>query len=183
MEGVLRDCAPDADDALAALVDKSLLRRDDAPDGTARFRMLETIREYAEEQLAARPEDAGRFRRAHAEHYVSRAEAAAAHVFGADQKAVLDAAERDHANVRAALAWATAHGEAVTAMRLVAASWRMWQMRGYLYEGEERARQVLAMPGLDAHPAELAAFLEAAGGLAYWMGNRPVAEDRYSRAL
>ena len=182
-EELLRPYAPDVVDALGALVDKSLLRQEELPDGEPRFRMLETIREFAEERLAERPEEREALQRSHAEHYLHRAEAAAAQIFGDDQKAVLDRAELEHDNFRAALTWATANGEARMAMRMVTAAWRMWQMRGFLAEGEERARRVLDMPGLDEHPAELAAALEAAGGLAYWRGELDVAEERYERAL
>jgi len=182
-EAVLGSYAPDAVEALSALVDKSLLRQEELPDGAPRFRMLETIREYAEEQLAQRSDEHGELCLAHAGHFAALAEDAATRVFTDDQKSVLDRAELEHDNLRAALNWATGEGHAVLAMRLVAASWRMWQMRGFLVEGEDRATRVLGMPGVDEHPAELAAALEAAGGLAYWQGNFPRAKERYDRAL
>ncbi|HEX9609907.1 MAG TPA: adenylate/guanylate cyclase domain-containing protein, partial [Candidatus Limnocylindria bacterium] len=183
VEAVLGTYAPDAVESLGALVDKSLLRQEELPDGAPRFRMLETIREFADEQLSQRAEEHAALRRAHAEHFLVRAEEAAARIFTDEQRAALDGAEQEHDNVRAALGWATAQGEAVLAMRMVAASWRLWQMRGFLAEGEERARRVLEMPGLDEHPAELASVLEAAGGLAYWRGEIDVARERYERAL
>ena len=183
VESVLGDHATDVFDALGALVDKSLLRAEETPDGTGRFRMLETIREFALERLAAEADEDDSLRRAHAQHYLQRAEDAASRIFSDQQKAVLDLAERDHDNLRAALTWATTTSEPVIAMRLLAAAWRMWQMRGFLAEGEDRARRVLEMPGLEKHPAELAAALEAAGGLAYWRGEMDTAEDRYERAL
>ena len=183
IESVLGDHAPNVLDALTALVDKSLLRPEETPDGAARFRMLETIREYAEERLAAASEEADALRRAHALHYLGRAEHDASRIFSDEQKAILDRAEHDHDNLRAALTWATETGERVIAMRILAAAWRMWQMRGFLAEGEERARRVLEMPGLEEHPAELAAALEAAGGIAYWRVEMDLAEERYERAL
>ena len=183
VESVLGEHTTDVFEALGALVDKSLLRPEEAPDGAARFRMLGTIREFAEEQLAAGAEEGGGLRRVHALHYLRRAEDDASRIFSDEQKAVLDRAERDHDNLRAALTWATETGEPAIAMRLLAAAWRMWQMRGFLAEGEDRARRVLEMPGRDEHPAVLAAALEAAGGLAYWRGEMDVAEERYERAL
>ncbi|MGZ8511942.1 MAG: ATP-binding protein, partial [Candidatus Limnocylindria bacterium] len=182
-EALLGPYAPDVVDTLAALVDKSLLRQEDLPDGAPRFRMLETIREYAEEHLRQRPDEHRALRRAHADHYAALAEAAAARVFGTDQKAVLDHAEMEHDNLRAALTWATGTGAAVLAMRMVTGSWRMWQMRGYLAEGADRAARVLDMPGLDVDRPRLAAALEAAGGLAYWQGDLKLARERYDRAL
>ncbi|HUF07528.1 MAG TPA: adenylate/guanylate cyclase domain-containing protein [Candidatus Binatia bacterium] len=182
-EAVLAAHCADVVEAVGALVDQSLLRQEELADGTPRFVMLETIREYAEEQLGQRPVDAAALRRAHAMHFLARAEATAAGIFSDDQKRVLDRAERDHDNLRAALSWATTQGESVLAMRMLAASWRLWQMRGYLAEGEDRATRVLDMPGLDEHRAEQAAALEAAGGLAYWRGDIELARERYDRAL
>ncbi len=183
VEAVLGSYAPDVLDALGALVDKSLARQEELPDGTPRFAMLETIREYAEERLAERAEEREALRRTHAEHFARRAEDAATRIFTDDQKAALDGAEREHDNLRAALSWATMEGEAALAVRMLAATWRMWQMRGFLAEGEDRASRVLEIPGLDERPAELAVALEAAGGLAYWRGDMELARERYERAL
>jgi len=182
-EAILGGYAGDVVDTLSALVDKSLLRQEDLLDGTPRIRMLETIREFAAERLAERADEQRALQGAHAEHFAARSEEAAARIFTEDQKAALDGAEREHDNLRAALSWATMEGEAVLAVRMLAASWRMWQMRGFLAEGEDRASRVLATSGLDEHPAQLAVALEAAGGLAYWRGDMELARERYQRAL
>ncbi len=159
--------APDALEALDSLLDKSLVRQMMGADGDPRFGMLETIREYATERLNEREPDA-ETRVRHAEYYLELAEGLAAGIFGEDQRASLDTFEREHDNLRAAIGFTISTGRAELAMRLLAASWRFWQMRGYLAEGRERADRVLAMPGTEDHPEALLRALDAAGGIAYW---------------
>jgi len=84
------------------LVDHSLLQAVEQPDGEPRFRMLETIREYGLEQLAASEEEEAT-RRAHAAYYLELAEAAKPQLFGPEQVRWLESLERDHDNLRAAL--------------------------------------------------------------------------------
>ncbi|MGZ6299143.1 MAG: ATP-binding protein [Candidatus Limnocylindria bacterium] len=174
--------ASDALDALASLADKSLVRQDSEPDGEPRFRMLSTIREYATEKLGERGEAdelAGRF----ADWVVDLVETSSATVFGPDQKAILDRYEREHDNIRAALARAMSQGHAEIAMRILAACWRFWQMRGYLAEARDEAERVLAMSGTRDNLDLRAAALEAAGGIAYWQADHETARTWYDEAL
>ena len=174
--------ATDPLDAITSLVDKSLVRQESEPDGEPRFRMLSTIREYAMEKLDERGEVDDLADR-HTAWVLALAEGGAVGIFGADQKALLDRYERDHDNIRAALGHAIALGQAEMAMRIFAASWRFWQMRGYLAEAREHAERVLALPGGSEHPDVRAAALEAAGGIAYWQGQLDVAQGWYQQAL
>jgi predicted ATPase/class 3 adenylate cyclase len=176
------DEGTDALDAIASLVDKSLVRQESEPDGEPRFRMLSTIREFAIEKLSERGE-ADLLADRHAEWVVALVEAGAASVFGTDQKAVLDRYEREHDNIRAALSLALQGGRAEMAMRIVAACWRFWQMRGYLAEGREQAERVLALPGGTEFPDARRAALEAAGGIAYWQADILPARAWYGGAL
>jgi predicted ATPase/class 3 adenylate cyclase len=121
-------------DRVASLVDKSLLRQSEDEDGESRFGMLETIREYGLEQLAASGEQA-RAQDAHASYYADLAEQAAGALTGADQRAWLDRLERDHANMRVALRWTRDSQNHLLALRLAAALWRFWYVHGYLSEG------------------------------------------------
>src|SRR5581483_564625 len=82
-------------DGLASLVDKSLLRQVEDADGEARFVMLETIREFAAERLAA-SDTATDLRRRHAQYFLALAERAEAELAGAGQAAWLDRLEREH---------------------------------------------------------------------------------------
>lgn len=121
-------------DRVASLVDKSLLRQREDEDGESRFSMLETIREYGMEQLAASGE-LPLAQDAHAAYYTELAEEAARALTGADQRAWLDRLEREHANMRVALRWTRDSRDALTALRLAAALWRFWYVHGYLSEG------------------------------------------------
>ena len=169
---------PDALDAISSLLDKSLIRQELRAGEMSRYRMLQTIREYAAERLAeAEPEEETRLR--HAEYYVALAEGVAARMFGSDQRWCLDTLELEHDNLRAAIGFAVDRGRAELAMRLLAASWRFWQMRGYLSEGRERAERILAMPDAKAHPEMRLRALDAAGGIVYWQGDMPAARDYY----
>jgi predicted ATPase/class 3 adenylate cyclase len=162
--------APDIVEALDSLLDKSLVRQAMSTDGEPRFQMLETIREYAVERLLEREPDGETLLR-HAEYYLALAEGVAGRIFGPDQRGCLDTLEREHDNLRAAIAFAVAGGRAELAMRLLAASWRFWQMRGYLAEGREKAERILALPDTAQHPEALLQALDAAGGIAYWQAD------------
>lgn len=176
------DDSADPLDAVASLVDKSLLRQESEPDGEPRFRMLSTIREFAMERLEERGE-AEEMGERHAAWVLALVQEGAAAIFGPDQKRILDRDEREQDNIRAALARAIAHGHAEMAMGIVAASWRFWQMRGYLAEAREHAETVLALAGSADHPDARGAALEAAGGIAYWQGHLDVARRWYEEAV
>jgi tetratricopeptide (TPR) repeat protein len=102
---------------------------------------------------------------------------------GSDKRLSLDRLAEEHDNLRAAHAWVLETGNVEAAMRMVAALWRFWQMRGYLVEGLERARAAIDLPEADQHQECLARALDAAGGLAYWTGDGQVASGFYERAL
>ena len=93
--------------------------------------MLETIREYATEQLR----EAGRADAVYGRHaawFLGVAERAVGTLMGDRTRLALDRLEQEHDNLRAALAWAIGSGQAETGLRLGTALWRFWQMRGYL---------------------------------------------------
>jgi tetratricopeptide (TPR) repeat protein len=174
------DLGVDVLDVLSALVDQSLVRQEDRT-GEPRFRMLETVREFAAEQLAARGEVTAT-RERHAGHFLIVAEAAAPHLTGVDRARWLDLLEGDHDNFRAAIAWSIEVGDAVTGCRLLAALWRFWQSRSHLVEGAGRADAILALPAL-VPPAIHARAHEAAGGLAWWAGDMARVQREYEEAV
>jgi predicted ATPase/class 3 adenylate cyclase len=184
IERVVFDTGDEADplDAITSLVDKSLIRQESELDGEPRFRMLSTIREFAMEKLGERGE-ADEMGDRHAAWILSLVEEGAAGIFGEDQKRVLDRFDHEHDNIRAALARAIALDRAEMAMLIFTPSWRFWQMRGYLAEGREHARRVLALPDCAEFPEARAAALEAAGGIAYWQGDLLAARAWYEEAL
>ncbi|MPZ72504.1 MAG: tetratricopeptide repeat protein [Nitriliruptorales bacterium] len=185
LDHLLTVCEPDLGgdcfDLLEELVDHSLMRRVEQDSGV-RFSMLETIREYAAEQLRDGGEEQA-VRQRHRAVYLALAEEAAPRLTGENSGMWLDRLERDHDNFRAALRYAVEGNDPATALRLVATLWRMWQIRGHLHEGRRSAELALAMPGADNWPAQLAAAYEAAGGIAYWQGDLSRALPLYTRAL
>jgi len=171
----------DALDGLTSLVDKSLIRRAEPPGRPARFSMLETIREFGLERLEASG-DLEPTRRRHAEHFLGLAAEAEPHLGGHDQGRWLDRCEQEHANLRAALGWAVAQGQAGPAQAAAGALWRFWQQRGHLTEGRQWLDETLAMPS-DAGPTPARAkALTGAGGIAWW-SDRAAARAFYDEAL
>ncbi len=140
------DCA-DVVDGLGQLVDKSLVVVDDA-DGGVRYRLLETIRQYARERLDASG-DPRVVRRRHADYYVARAEAAGPHLRSRDQLEWTSVIERDIDNFRAALDWAVETPSPTHALRLVAPL----AVQGRTGElAMDWAATAMAIPGGDGHP-------------------------------
>ena len=179
--GPAEDIGGDVVDSLDQLADQSLLRR--LPDfDEPRFLMLQTIRDFATERLEESGE-AHMIRDRHLKAFIALAQQAQPHLFGARRKQWLDRFEEDHDNLRAALDWAVASKDARSAMELSAGMWRFWQMRGHLHEGRRRMDGVLAMPNSGDFPKERLAALEAAGGLAYWQADMPVAQRFYDECL
>jgi predicted ATPase/class 3 adenylate cyclase len=169
-------------DVVSSLVDKSLLREESAPGGEPRFRMLETIRQFAGEQLAASG-DAGTFRQRHAASVLAFVERGAGEVMGPDGGEWLDRYELERDNLRAAIAWALESNATETALRLLAACWRYWQMRGYLAEARSHTDRIMALSDRRRHAEANEAALEAAGGIAYWQGDWPPARVWYGETL
>ncbi len=175
------ELGPETLEALESLVDKSLLRQHEM-DGEPRFRMLHVIREYAHERLGE-AEDADEVRARHAEFFLALAEEAQPQLMGAEQARWLDRLELEHDNLRGALAWTVETGRTETALRMAATLWRFWQMRGHLREARERLAAALALPEAAEYPEARAAALEAAGGIAYWMGDMESAAGLYEECL
>jgi predicted ATPase/DNA-binding SARP family transcriptional activator len=183
-------CAENGTDVLAiftSLVDGSLLRR----VGAGRFAMLETIREYALEQLEQTGEAQG-LRRRHAEYFVELAETAERDVAVVDETTMHEQLEREHDNLRAVLFWSQLVGATDLELRLAAALGRFWLIRGHIGEGrgwledalhhdrgDEPAARVKALRGVgvlalkqrDLEQAE--SFLEESLALARELGDAP----------
>jgi len=169
------EAVADADlDTLQSLVDKSLVRH-----RADRFWMLETIREYASEQLETSGE-AGELRRRHAEHFLALAEEAEPNLRG-NPKEWIDRLEREHDNLRAALDRFGAAGEDELALQLAGALWKFWYQRGYVREGGRRLEDAV---GSDARPtAARARALNGATAMALAAGDVATARLRAEEAL
>jgi len=168
-------------DGIEALVDQSLLRAEDV-SGEARFRMLETIRAFAAEQLAASGE-ADTIEERHARAFLALAREAAEELSGSEQRTWLDRLDIEHDNLRAALEWATARPDPEVAIPLGFALWRFWQKRGYLIEGRRRLEHIAAQPWSSDDPALRARLMEALGGIAWWQADIAAMAGFYQEAL
>ncbi|GAB3984967.1 BTAD domain-containing putative transcriptional regulator [Actinoallomurus acanthiterrae] len=149
-EAVRRVCAPGGDvvEALAGLVDKSLVIADSVG---ARYRLLETVREYA----AGRLEDAGEtaaVTRAHGAYFLELAETAEPLLRGRDQLAWLARLDADQGNLDAALGRAVVSGRTETALRMVFARVWPWVLRGGWSQAGEWAARVLDTVGPEPPP-------------------------------
>jgi tetratricopeptide (TPR) repeat protein len=164
---------------LAALVDKSLVVLDTAaPDG--RYRMLETIRAFAGEQLAQQGQDA-ELRRRHAEFFTAWAGEAEGALRGPQQAAWLTRLAFDHDNLRAAREWALGSGAPDLALALAGVVRRVWNLRGHLTEGRRWLDRVLAQSGGES--AARARVLNGAGVLAWTQGDLDTARRCHEESL
>ena len=176
------DLAIDVMDGTASLIDKSLLRQETQSDGEPRFVMLETIREYALEQLEAHGE-AATARRRHAEYYAGLAEQAEPELHGSHQVAWFERLEREHDNVRSALGWCIESGEAELGPRLGGAVWLLWALRGHITEGREWLDRLLSLRGTSTLTAAPAKVLTGAGLLAWTVGDFVAARTRLEEGI
>jgi predicted ATPase/class 3 adenylate cyclase len=170
-------------DLLSQLVDKSLVVVDEA--GEARYRLLETVRQYGRDRLQESGQgDAWRVR--HRERFLTFVEQAEPQLWGAEQTHWLHRLEKDHDNVRAALECSLAQGHlaasAESGLRIASALWRFWEVRGHLSEGRRWLDQALSLAG-DAPQALRARALNAAGNLARDQGDYQRAGELYQESL
>jgi len=133
-------------DLLSRLVDRSLLEAAPSETGTMRYRLLETVRAYAAERLAAAGEDKA-IRRAYAEHFCELAETTDPELRGPDQLVSLSRLRAEHGNLQAALRWAIDAGQAALAQRLVVALQWYWILHGYRIEARTWLRAAAALTG------------------------------------
>jgi predicted ATPase/DNA-binding SARP family transcriptional activator len=167
-------CGPDALDGLATLVDHSLVT-----SARGRFAMLQTVREYALERLAADGDERA-VRQRHARAFAEFAERATEGMHGPEVGGWLDLVHADRENLRAAIGFAAADGDAATALALCG-SWRYWTIRGNLAEG--RALVETALAGGDGPPELRMRALNVAGVLTGEQGDFAAARSRFEEIL
>ena len=168
-------------DLLTSLADKSLVVPEQG-DAQTRWRLLETVRQYARDRL----EDAGgsaAVRVRHREYYLALAEEADPKLRGAEQAEWLRRLEEEHENLRVGLAWSLAEAETGGGLRLCGALQRFWGTRGHLSEGRQWCTRVLGKAGAEERTRERAYVLNAAGVLAYLQGDYPAAREPHEESL
>jgi predicted ATPase/class 3 adenylate cyclase len=169
--------AEDVLDALSTLVDHSLVTAEADADGSTRYRMLATVREYALERLVEAGEEAGT-RDRHRDVFLELAERARPKLQEPEQAVWFDRLEREHENLAAALEWSAGGGrDPARLLRMAGALYRFWHVRGHLAEGRRWIHAALEADAGGVSPAR-ARGLQAAGQIAAVAG-----EHERARAL
>jgi predicted ATPase/Tfp pilus assembly protein PilF len=182
-------------DVLTHLVDKSLVLADEdvASGRQARYRMLETVRQYARDRLHSPAGDTHEATDAsdrHVRYFLDLAERAESELVGKQQQQWLERLAADQENFLAAVEWcATAPAidgsdrYGVDGLRITGALGRFWSMRGYLSVGRSAVRAALARAPQGAPTPALAKSLNAAGSLELLLGALDAARGYWERAL
>ena len=161
-------------DLLEQLVDKSLITVELDLSENPRYTMIESVWHYCREKLEASGE-APAVRDRHLDYFLALAEEAAPHVEGPDQRSWLDRCESELFNFRFAAEWTIKSRKAEAGLRLIAALYRVIEVRGNLAEAWDIAMRLLKLPDADVAPHYKAAGRVAIGRIAW-------AADRYDDA-
>jgi predicted ATPase/DNA-binding SARP family transcriptional activator len=165
---------PQALDLLTALVDQSLVVMTEH-QGTARYHMLETVRQYAASRLEESAE-AARVQRRHAEYFLALVEEAEPELASPRRYPWIERLRREHDNLRAALAW-SARADGHLHLRMAGALYWFWFHTGFWSEGRRWAVDALSLPAAVEQGPARAKVLFAAGTLSFWGGEAEVARS------
>jgi tetratricopeptide (TPR) repeat protein len=177
-----QDLEIDVLDGTGALVNNSLVRQIEQSAGEPRFALLDTVREYGLERLAASAEESA-IKRAHAAYCLVLAEECAAQATDPANTEWVSLLEVEHNNCRAALDWLTRTGNAEWGLRLGAALFQFWETREHLTEGLDRLEKLLKLEGAAARSNSRARVLFAAGVLATPQGDHRPAYALFEESL
>jgi predicted ATPase/DNA-binding SARP family transcriptional activator len=164
---------------IESLVAQSLLYRP-VDVGEARFAMLQTLREFAVEQLELNGELEATLGR-HAGFYLGLAERSKEGPSGDRANEAITTLSHELEEIRAALRRCAQGGDRELGLRLAGATWRVWQVAGRITEGHEWLTRLLDPPGPDT--TVRAEALVALAGLDYWQADFPAAKEAYEEAL
>lgn len=169
-------------DLLAQLVGKSLVIAERQGEAV-RYRLLETVRQYAQQKLDDAEESAV-VRERHHDWCLTLAATAEREFYGPRESEWLARLESEHDNLRIALLWSLGSGQQVgeRALRLAAALERFWDVRGHLSEGRQWLARLLAAAG-EAATAARAVALRGAGNLAFHQGDLTAAHALMTECL
>ncbi len=142
-EAICASIEPPLLDWLTSLVNKSLVVVEHV-ENAMRYRMLETVREYARAKLLE-SDQAAMARDRHLDYYLKLAQAVEPKLHGPEQFVWLEHLELEHNNLRAALEWSS-QGNAEQGLELAAALYEFWDMRGSWSEGRELVAHLLTRP-------------------------------------
>ncbi len=181
-EAVCSDLGCFASSCIGSLIDQSLVRRVARPGEPQRLRLMETIREFASELLDAHGEleDA---RRWHADYFARIAAEAEQQLLGSEQVVWLDTLEREHDNLRTALAWTLEHGASAQSLKIGAGIWRFWERRGHVSEGRPLLERIITQAGEPELTRDYASAFFGLGRLRYVQGDFEAAHRAFSRLI
>ncbi len=169
-------------DLLASLADKSLVVSEQE-DAQTRYRLLETLRQYARDRL----EDTGgsaAVRARHRDYYMALADEADSKLKGAEQAESLRRLDEEHDNLRAGLEWSLAEAGPKGALRLCGLLGRFWWTRGHIAEGRQWCTRVLSKAGAaEERTWEHQYALTAAGVLSCYQCDYPAAKVLFEESL
>ncbi|MGH2542509.1 MAG: ATP-binding protein, partial [Ardenticatenaceae bacterium] len=172
----------DVFDGMNSLISKSLLQQTETDAGEARFSMLETIREYALEQLESSGEG-GLLRDRHATFFRALVEEAEPALKDRRQSKWIERLEREHDNLRAALRHAKESGDTETMLSIAGALAWFWRLRGHLSEGRAWLDSALAMPAAEEPGPARACALSGAATLAMLQGELAQAQRQVEESI
>jgi predicted ATPase/DNA-binding winged helix-turn-helix (wHTH) protein/Tfp pilus assembly protein PilF len=164
---------------LIALIEKSLVVADEDGD---RYRMLETVREYARERMAASGL-AGAVRERHRDFFLALAEEAKPELAGAAQAEWLQRLEAEHDNLRSAIEWSVAEAGSGKCLRLCSALQQFWITRGHFSEGRQWCATALDKAQDETVALERAMVLNTSGTLAHYLGDDTAARPLHEESL
>ena len=169
---------------LGALVDKNLVQFAGQGAGPGRYRLLETVRQYAARQLdRQQPVSADDARMAHFRHYLALAQTAAPQLVAHDQAGWLDRLDLELDNLRTAIAFSLQQADPAPGIQLVAALRIFWKARGHATEGVEALRSLLDVPAARGATLAVARALATAAYLLEQAGGYGIAEKYCDEAL
>ena len=173
---------PEILDLLSSLLDKSLVHVEERA-GEMRYRLLETVGQYAGERLKEAGEE-DRFRKRHRDFFLRLAEEVEPALLGPDQVEWFERLTAELGNLRAALDWCREEESGAEAgLRLLNALARFWQVRGHWKESRERLDHALAGPEADTSTFQRARGLNLAGVLAGLQGDPVSSRSLYEESL
>ena len=168
-------------DLLTMLCDKSLVVAEQL-EGHSRYRLLETVRQYAREKLVESAGEAAVLNR-HSNYFLALVEETEPELDGTEQAEWLRRLEEEHENLLASLESCLADAGSRGGLRLCGALGDFWVMQGHLSEGREWYERVLSKAGNEERTPERAKVLNAAGALALYQGDFPAAREWYEESL
>jgi len=166
--------------ALTQLRERSLIFVEET-HSQMRFRMLDSLREFAMEQLS--PDERAAARRIHAAYFLRIAEQAGTGLTGSAQDQSLTILDFERENLRSALTWSLETEQCELGLRLAGALGSYWVIRGSLQEGVRWLERLLAVPGQPSDSAVYAKAWSVLGHLTWSQGDYPTARVAHERAL